>query len=110
MKITKQRLQQIIQEEVNSHKASLGELDLPDRGFDAKQWDYARTQLDAKMKSVLQDKESQVLNIDDEKIMRIIRGLDNVIGSNPSIAEELTKAEKSRKKELEKELDDLKHK
>jgi hypothetical protein len=108
MKITKQRLKEIIKEELT--KAALGELDIPGRGFDADQWDYARTQLDAKIKSVLQDKESQVLGIDDKKIMRIMRGLNNVIGSNPSIAEELTKAEKKRKKELEKELDDLKHK
>ena len=108
MKITKQRLKEIIKEELT--KATLGELDIPGRGFDADQWDYARAQLDAKIKSVLQDKESQVLGIDDKKTMRIMRGLNNVIGSNPSIAEELTKAEKARKKKLEKELDDLKHK
>jgi hypothetical protein len=107
MKITKQRLKEIIKEELTKEMISSSD---PMGGHDAAQWNYARTQLDAKMKSVLQDKESQVLNIDDEKIMRIMRGLNNVIGSNPSIAEELTKAEKSRKKELEKELDDLKHK
>ena len=82
MEITRDILKSLIKEELT--KATLGELDLPDRGFDAKQWDYARAMLDDKIKSVLQDKESQALNIDDKKIMRVMRGLNNVIGQNPS--------------------------
>jgi hypothetical protein len=102
VEITRDILKSLIKEELT--KATLGELDLPDRGFDAKQWDYARTQLDAKIKSVLQDKESQALNIDDKKIMRVMRGLNNVIGQNPHIAKKLSEsldAETAQKLEAE---------
>tara|TARA_R100001082_G_scaffold111227_1_gene94271 strand:+ start:611 stop:1045 length:435 start_codon:yes stop_codon:yes gene_type:complete len=87
MKITLEKLKEIIKEELT--KEMLGELDLPDRGFDAEQWDYQRMMLDSKIKSVLKAKESQVLDIDDKKIMRILRGLHSVIGPNPNIKEEL---------------------
>ena len=83
MKIKKLKLINIIKEELTKEMISSSD---PMGGHDAAQWNYARTMLDSKMKSVLQDKESQVLDIDDKKIMRVMRGLHNVIGSNPHIS------------------------
>lgn len=106
MKITKQRLKEIIKEELRKEIVSPSDsMGRPD----AAEWKYARTMLDSEIKSVLQDK-AEKLNIDDNKIARVMKGLNNVIGPNPHITEELTKVDKEKKKELEKELGDLKHK
>lgn len=89
MEITRDILKSLIKEELTKEMIRSSD---PMGGHDTAQWNYARTKLNAKMKSVLQDKESQVLGIDDKKIMRIMRGLNNVIGQNPHIAKKLSES------------------
>lgn len=87
MKITKQRLKEIIKEELENSQNEPDQLDEIDMGRSFAYGDNpGRAGYSVREGKITKD---------------ALKGI---------IAEELTKAEKARKKKLEKELDDLKHK
>jgi len=74
MKITKEKLKQIIQEELN-------EFDIPERSMEDQKYTYAKTMFNTKLDRILDDFVKESDGIFDENMkMRIHRGVAKVLG------------------------------